>query len=142
MCVAPLFSLEFILGFADDTFIPGLERCQAKLITDIENSLEAITKRLRQSSFLVNQDKTEICLYYKKDVCPITCSVEFNRMNFLGVIFDSILKCSYKVSHCIQKTMSTIKQICRYFNKNKLLKLLSNYNSFSLYNSQMWNLAT
>ena len=37
----------------------------AMLITDMEKSLEAITKRLKKSGMKVNEGKTELCLFQR-----------------------------------------------------------------------------
>jgi hypothetical protein len=44
--VAPLFRIKHLHAFADDNFIPRVGDCLTKLITDMEKSLEAISKWL------------------------------------------------------------------------------------------------
>jgi hypothetical protein len=63
MFSAQLFDLELFLAFAGDSFISRLEWCLAKLIKNMEKSLEAITNWSRHSGLMVNQDETEICLF-------------------------------------------------------------------------------
>ena len=70
--VAPLFHLQDMLAFADDSYVLRSNINQTDLIKDMKKSLEAITKWLRQSGLKVNQSKTELCLFYKKDAVPIT----------------------------------------------------------------------
>ena len=38
----------------------------SELITNMEKSLEAITKWLKKSGLKVNDNKTEICLFHRK----------------------------------------------------------------------------
>jgi hypothetical protein len=42
--VSPMFDLEELSAFADDTFIPMSNTSLTKLITDMEKKIEAITK--------------------------------------------------------------------------------------------------
>jgi hypothetical protein len=70
---ALLFDLEMFLAFADDMFIPRIEQSLTKFIDDMEKSLEVITKWPKQSGLVVNQSKTEICLFHtlgKTDQLP------------------------------------------------------------------------
>ena len=53
--VSPLFALEELFGFADDTFIPRMGDCLSALIFDMEKSLEAITKWMKQSGLKINE---------------------------------------------------------------------------------------
>jgi hypothetical protein len=69
--VAPLFDIEFILGYPDNTFIPRMGDSLSMLITDLEKFLAAIMKWLRKSGLMENRDKTELCIFNKRDCCPI-----------------------------------------------------------------------
>ena len=42
------------------------------LIIDMETRLELMMKWLRQSGLIVNEEKTELCLFYKSDHPAIT----------------------------------------------------------------------
>jgi hypothetical protein len=57
--VAPLFNIQHLLAFADDTIIPGVGDCQSKSITVMEKSLEAITTWLPSSGQVVNKAKKQ-----------------------------------------------------------------------------------
>ena len=124
----------------------------AKLVDDMEKSLEAITKWLKQSGLVVNQTKTEICLFNRRDCRPISIKLGLGSvltqsvLNVLGVIFDSRLQWSNQVANCVQKAnkaLSAIKLIRRFFNTKELLQLLtSNYFSVLYYNSEVWNIGS
>jgi hypothetical protein len=62
--VSPLAVLVFLLIFVDD--IPSFIIWVEDLITDIESSLESITKQLMDSGLLVNIRK--LCLFSKGHV--------------------------------------------------------------------------
>ena len=150
--MSPLFEIEDLLAFADDTFIPRVGDSLTKLITDMEKSLEAITKWLRQSGLVVNRTKTEICVFNRRDIAPVSVKLgpdnimSKNQISVLGVIFDSKLQWSQQVSQSIQKAnkaLCAIKLISRYFNTKELLQLLtSNFYSVLFYNSEVWNIGT
>ena len=52
-----------VISFADDNHIIGDDPNLARLIEDTKKKIE--TKQLRNSGLMVNEDKTEVCLYYK-----------------------------------------------------------------------------
>jgi hypothetical protein len=70
--VSPVFDVEFMLAFADDNYLPKVNCAIPSLIKDMEKPHEAITKWLRNSGLVVNQNKTELCLFYKRNVPSIS----------------------------------------------------------------------
>jgi hypothetical protein len=52
--VSPLFILEDLDSFADDTFIQSIDKNINTVITNIEKSIEVITKWLRHTGLIVN----------------------------------------------------------------------------------------
>ena len=68
-----------------------------------------ITKWLRGSGLVVNESKTEICLFHRNDQPLITVkitNVNFKSkksMNVFGVIFDSKLNWNVDIASCINK---------------------------------------
>ena len=146
--VSPLFDVEYLLTFADDNFIPRFSDNIPSLIVDMEKSLEAITKWLRQSGLVVNKIKTEICIFYKHECQVFDVRVEDtivktkNVMNVLGIQFDTRLNWSGQVAKTImkaEKALNAIRIIRRYFNTKELLQLLtSNFFSILYYNCEVW----
>ena len=65
--VSPLFDLTKITNFADDNFVLHWNRHMEALIEDMEESLEMITKWLKDSGLKVNKAKTEVCLFHCND---------------------------------------------------------------------------
>jgi hypothetical protein len=61
--ISPVFEIEELYVFADDSFIPRWNTSFPELIYDIEKSLESITKWLRKSRPKVNENKTKLCLF-------------------------------------------------------------------------------
>ena len=62
-----MFDIANITNFADDNFCLVWNKEIGALIVDLKRKLEMITKWLRDSGLVVNQSKTEICLFHKKD---------------------------------------------------------------------------
>ena len=147
--VSPLFDIEKMTNYADDNYVIRWNKCLEALITDMEKSLEAITKWLKDSGLIVNTNKTEICLFYRKDIAPIlimlngTYITSKPHMKVLGIIFDSKLQWHLQVANTINKSKSalhSIKIIRKYFTQTETLKLLtSNFYSILYYNSEIWN---
>jgi hypothetical protein len=95
--VSPLFNLTSITNFADDNFIVLWKRILSKLIVNLEKELEMIIKRLKDSGLVVNNGKTEACLFHRNDQTHVTIMIagtpvkSLKSMNVLGVTFDSKL---------------------------------------------------
>ena len=150
--VAPLFDLTDLSNFADDNFILTFNENKISAITEMESKLAIITKWLTDSGLKVNQSKTELCHFYRKDTPAVEINVNNNiikskdNMNVLGVIFDSKLTWAKHISTQINKSsraLHAIKLIRKYFNKNEILALLtSNFYSILFYNSEVWHLPT
>lgn len=148
--VSPLFDLHNLTNFADDNFIVRWNKQMPELITDLEKSLEAITKWLRGSGLVVNDSKTEFCLFNRLDQPQVTIKLfnsdikSKNTMNVLGVTFDSKMQWSAQVSNSILKAnraLCAIKQIKNYFTKEELFQLLTaNFYSILFYNSEIWQI--
>ena len=98
----------------------------------------------------VNEQKTDLCLFYKRDVAPISIVlsgqvISSNKtINVLGVIFDSKLQWSDHIALTIKKSfnaLNAIKLIKKFFTPKELLQLItSNFYSILFYNSEIWHL--
>ena len=146
--VSPLFDLADMTKFADDNFVIKCNKHIANLITDMKKTLEMIIKWLKDSGLKVNDSKTELCVFHRADIRPIT--IEINgfqvksnlTINVLGVIFDSKLQWGPQVENAIKKSnraKHAIMLIKKYFNKNELKMLItSNFYSILFYNCDVW----
>jgi hypothetical protein len=122
--VSPLFDIIPILSFADNSYNIERNKDKNKLIKDMEKSLEAFTKWLKKSGLKINQEKTDLGLFFKYDTAPVTISEDDsiikskNEINVLGVLFDSKLQWSNhvsKVSTKANKVLNAIKLIRKCF---------------------------
>ena len=108
-------------------------------------------KWLKQSGLKVNGDKTELCIFTRTDMAPVTLSINNSQitskssMNILGVQFDSNnwAKHVNKAINKSKKALHAIRIIKKYFTKPELLNLLtSNYYSILYYNSEVTSVST
>ena len=107
-----------------------------------------VTKWLKDSGLVVNEGKTEICLFYKSDHPLIEIRINDilikskKTINVLGVLFDSKLQWCEQVSQAINKSkraMHGIKLIRKYLTKSEMKMLLtSNFYSILYYNCEIW----
>jgi hypothetical protein len=112
--VSPMFDIDFFLSFTDDTFILKTNICKRTLIEDMEKSLESLTKWLKISGLKVNNNKTELCLFYKNNIAPITITLDgvtinsANNINVLEVLFDVKLSWTPHIYNTIAKASKSL----------------------------------
>ena len=106
----------------------------AVLIVNMERRLEMITKWLRDSGLIVNDEKTEVCLFYKREHPTVSLTINNkqirskNSIIVLGVIFDSRLQWSMQIAQTISKSkkaLHAIRLINKYLTKNEVKMLLT-----------------
>ena len=123
--VSPLFDLTDISNFADDNFALTWSKNKQNAIKLMETKLSIVTKWLTGSGLKVNEQKTELCHFYRKDTPPIEINVNNiilkskSEINVLGVLFDSKLTWANHLSKQINKcnkALHAIKLIQKYFN--------------------------
>ena len=147
--VSPVFDLEKLFAFADDKFVPKIGDNLPELVKTMEDSIEAIRTWIKKSGLKINENKTEICLFNKKDTPSVYVkvgddSIKSNDViNVLGVLFDSKLCWSPHIKNAISKSskaLNALRIIRKYFTSKELLQLVtSNYYSILYYNSEIWN---
>ena len=146
--VSPLFDLTTFFAFADDKQVMEHNKEIGILIINMERRLELMMKWLRQSGLVVNEEKTELCLFYKRDhpVINVTINNKLVRskktINVLGVTFDSKLQWGEHIAQAINKSkkyLPTIRLISKYLQKNEIKQLItSNFYSQLYYNCEIW----
>ena len=148
--VSPLLALTDLTLFADDNYALVWNKCKTNLILEMQTKLELITNWLRDSGLKVNETKTEVCLFHRKDQPPVTLNLNGNvliskdNMNVLGVAFDCKLNWQIQVQKTITKArnnLHAIQLISKHFTKKETLQLITaNYYSVLYYNSEIWHL--
>ena len=150
--VSPLFDLTELYTFADDNFSLSSSQNKHEAKNRLQAKLTVVTTWLTNSGLKINENKTELCLFYRKDTNPIkiilndVIIMSKTSINVLGVSFDSKMTWSNQISQTIQKAnkaLHAIKIIKKYFSKIEITTLLtSNYFSILYYNSEIWHLPT
>ena len=75
--IAPLFEIEKLTYYADDGYVLAWNKDRLELISVIEGKLERIDSWLKMSGMKVNEAKTGLCLFHKRDTPPITIKLLF-----------------------------------------------------------------
>ena len=134
--VSPLFDITDLSNFADDNYALTCSKFKESAITLMESKITTITNWLSGSGLKVNEEKTELCLFYRKECPPIEISINnklirsYGTMNVLGVTFDSRLNWSAHISNQINKAnkaLHAIRLIKKYFTPKILTLLTSNF---------------
>ena len=112
------------------------------LIANLEKRLEMITKWLKDSGLIVNESKTEVCLFHSNEQPLFTIRLQNivitsqKSMNVLGVAFDSKLNWQIHVANTIgkaKKALFAIRLQKKYFNFSQIRTLLDS-NFYSVLN--------
>ena len=107
-----------------------------------------ITKWLRDSGLVVNESKTEVCLFHNEDQPPIQINILgvsitlTKSIHVLGVIFDSKLNWHTHVAKAIAKAkraLFALRLLRKHFSNIEMRTLLdSHFYSVLYYNSNIW----
>jgi hypothetical protein len=148
--VAPLYEITKLSNYADDNFAIAKHQSKEHCIELIEQKMKIISEWLRNSGLKVNEAKTELCIFYRKDTPQVEVQINNvyvkskDHMNVLGVVFDNKLTWAKHVATQTNKANSAlhaIKLIRKYFKQDEILKLLtSNFYSILFYNSEVWHI--
>ena len=116
----------------------------------MQKKLENIITWLTKSGMVVNEAKTDLCLFCRYDTPPLVINIngEFiiskKVINILGVTFDSKLQWGDQVASTCNKAtkaINAIRLIKRFFTKLELLQLITaNVLSVLYYNSEIWHI--
>ena len=114
----------------------------------MQKRLEMIVKWLKDSGLVVNEKKTELCLFHCNDSQLVSVRINDQTvyskksMNVLGVVFDCKLSWSEHVAHAIKKSnksLCALRLLKKFFTSLEMKTLLtSNYYSSLYYNSEIW----
>ena len=94
----------------DDKQVEETNTNLVSLIENMERKLEMITKWLKNSGLVVNEEKTELCLFYKTEQPTVELSINGKiirskkSINVLGIVFDSQMKWNEQVAQAITKS--------------------------------------
>ena len=113
--MSPLVDLEKLTLFAYDNYVLVWNKHRGQLlIAEMQSKLEKITKSLKDSGLKVNESKTELCLFHRKDQMPITINLNNEplttkpHMNVLGVAFDCKMNWQTQIEQTITKAKKAL----------------------------------
>ena len=146
--VRPLFDLFDIVNYADDNYIGNENENLATAMLNVKLKTEGICDWLSNSGLKINEEKTEICIFHRRNVMCKTFTIKNstivskNTINILGLIFDSKLRWHEQVDHAIKSSntnLYAIKVIRKYFNQDELKTMLTGmYFSKLYYGAEVW----
>jgi lipoate-protein ligase B len=95
----------------------------------MKRSLEAIIKWLVQSGMRVNNEKTNICLFYKNEMARVTNVAVKSKstINILGVALNCKLQWGHHIEiviHKANKALNAIKLIRKFFITSELTGII------------------
>ena len=144
------FDIENLTCYADDKFPMVQDKDRSALVIKMQKKLENIITWLTKSGMVVNEAKTELCLFCRYDTPPIVININGKYViskkviNVLGVSFDSKLQWGGQVASACNKAtkaINAIRLIKRFFTKVELLQLITaNVFSVLYYNSEIWHI--
>ena len=146
--VSPMFGLNNIVAYADDTYTITSAKEKGKVITDVGDALTRISLWFQNSGLKVNEEKTEIVIFYKNNCIPEDVLINGTTvrtkatMKVLGITMDATLTWNEHVNTTISNVQSKIhavRMIQRFFLTGEILQLLKAYCFPSLYYaSSVW----
>ena len=103
--------------FADDMFPLLWNKNKLTAVRSMEIKIGRIMKWLKDSGMLVNESKTDLCLFHRGDTTPITIklngkNIKSNKsINVLGIIFDAKMQWSDHIAHAIKRSNKALNAI-------------------------------
>ena len=107
---------------------------QNKIITnaidEIKNKINRVSSWLTGSGLKINDQKTEICIFHRKEKLSLTIIINnneirtTNHMTILGIIFDSNLAWDLQYNHSIREANHNLTSPLRSLPKHVLLYYL------------------
>jgi len=146
--VSPVFGLYNIIAYADDTYTITSAKTKENAVFELGEALTNISLWFKSSGLKVNEEKTEIAIFYKNNCNPADVLINGinvrtkNTIKVLGIMMDTTLTWHEHVSNAVNKAQSkihAIRRIQRYFQNDEILQLLKTYCYPSLYYaSNVW----
>ena len=143
---------EHVTTFADDNFVLNHHRLLVNVVQLAVDSTTTIKNWLVSNGMKVNDLKTEICIFHKKEVHQIEAKIDeniirvLNKIRVLGIIFDSKLNWYEHTKHAMSKANKAkqgLSLIRKYFNQEEMLKLATAYFYSTLYyGAKVWLMST
>ena len=151
--VSPLeLKIKHLVTYADDNFILNHNGSMEVVIERAKTTTIIVRNWLVENGLKVNEEKTEICMFHKKDYQCEEIEIDNHiikvkkSIRVLGVIFDSKLSWAEHVGFAVAKANKAkqgLSIIRRYFTTEEALKLGTAYFYSKLYyGARIWLIST
>ena len=142
--------IENLTCYADDKFPLVQGNNRSELVIKMQQKLVNIVSWLTKSGMVVNEAKTDLCLFCRQDTPPLVININGKfviskkTINILGITFDSKLQWGDQVAAACNKAtkaINAIRLIKKFFTKLELLQFITaNVYSVLFYNSEIWHI--
>ena len=116
----PLFDLTQITNIANYNYEIRWSRNVNDLIKDMQCDLKMVTKWLNDSGLIVNESRTDLCVFHKLDTNQIILKINGNQIKSKTTI--NVLVVLLERELCMQQS-----KYKPYFNNHKLRQLLTTH---------------
>jgi hypothetical protein len=134
--VSPVFRLSSIVAYADDTYTITSSRTKENAVFELGKALTTISLWFKSSGLKVNEEKTDITIFYKNNCNTSDVLINGNNVRtkytikVLGLMMDTMLTWHEHISNTVSNVQSkihAIRRIQRYFLNDELLQLLKTF---------------
>jgi len=150
--IAPMFEFTGTTSFADDSYIGNNDGNVHELIRKLQTETNTLTKWFKSSGLVVNESKTEFCLFHKVQkpkgefILNDVIVKSTNNIKALGITLDSNLNWELHISN-VSKSLNKLnmgfRSMKKYLNQEELLKLATSfYYSKMYYAACVWLIPT
>ena len=134
----------------DDNYLGAENENLILSINEIKRKIISVTNWLSGSGLKINDQKTEICIFHRREQISLNISINnteiqtSNKINILGMIFDSNLSWDHQYNHAIKEAnhnLYAIKITAKYFTSEEKKTLLTSlFYSKLYYGSKVWHM--
>ena len=146
--IAPLLDCEDLFAYADDSYEIETGPDRHESVQRLKIRLERTIDWLKSSGLKVNEEKTELVVFYKRDTEEVSINLNGREIKskkeikVLGTIFDSKLEWHANVEKCVKsarKASQGLMLLRHYFTEAEKINLLTSLVYSKLYfAAQVW----
>ena len=121
--IRPIYEIEALITYADDNYVGSANKNMSLALEETKTKIYRISKWLTNSGLKINDDKTEICIFHRKEKAITTLNINntviktSNQISILGLVFDSNLTWDLQYDKAIKEAnqnIYAIKLIAKY----------------------------
>jgi hypothetical protein len=148
--IRPIYDLEEITTYADDNYVIKEDSNLEITLNKLKESVTIVARWLKSSGLKVNDSKTEVCVFHRKEKIIIDIVLDGHliksteTIKILGMTFDCNLNWDIQINNSVKnanKSLFALRVIKNYFTPNEMKDLLTSlYFSLLFYGSEVWHL--